>query len=62
MRFGEDPRCSQPFREMADVMMRYTNSVPSNSQKRFLQELPLTLIAKSMVCVFFCPMPCFLIR
>ena len=39
--FEEDPRCSQPFREMADVMMKYTNSVLSDSQKQFLRDLPL---------------------
>lgn len=37
---GEDPRCSSPFREMAEVMIRYTNSVLSCSQKRFLLDLP----------------------
>jgi putative phosphoesterase len=40
--FGEDARCSRPFREMAEVMMRYTNSVLSDSQKQFLRDLPLT--------------------
>jgi len=40
--FGEDPRCSPPFREMAEVMMQYTNSVLSDSQKQFLRDLPLT--------------------
>jgi len=40
--FGEDPRCPQPFREMAEAMMHYTNSVLSDSQKQFLRDLPLT--------------------
>jgi putative phosphoesterase len=39
--FGEDPRCSPAFREMAEVMMRYTTSVLSDSQKQFLRDLPL---------------------
>jgi putative phosphoesterase len=40
--FGADPRCSPPFREMAEAMMQYTNSVLSDSQKQFLRDLPLT--------------------
>src|SRR6185437_6640555 len=40
--FGEDPRCSQPFREMAEATMQYTNSVLSRSQKEFLRDMPLT--------------------
>ena len=39
--FGEDPRCSPPFREMAEAMMQYTKSVLSDSQKQFLREIPL---------------------
>lgn len=39
--FGEDPRCSPPFREMAETMMEYTDSVLSDSQKQFLRDLPL---------------------
>jgi putative phosphoesterase len=39
--FGEDPRCSPAFREMAAAMMQYTNSVLSEAQKRFLRDLPL---------------------
>ena len=40
--FGADPRCSPPFREMAEVMMQYTNSVLSDPDKQFLRDLPLT--------------------
>ena len=40
--FGEDPRCSQPFRDMAKAMMQFTDSVLSDSQKQFLRDLPLT--------------------
>jgi len=40
--FGEDPRCSRPFREMSEVMMQHTNSVLSASQRKFLRDLPLT--------------------
>ncbi len=39
--FDEDPRCSMPFRGMADAMQEYTSSVLSESQKRFLRDLPL---------------------
>lgn len=39
--YNEDPRCSKPFREMADAMKQYTRSVLSPSQKQFLRELPL---------------------
>ena len=42
--FGDDPRCSPPFREMAEAMKRYTDSVLSDSQKQFLRELPLTAV------------------
>jgi putative phosphoesterase len=40
--FDQDPRCSKPFREMADTMKEYTRSVLSESHKKFLRELPLT--------------------
>jgi putative phosphoesterase len=40
--FDEDPRCSRPFREMADVMKEYTRSVLSDAQKQFLRDLPST--------------------
>jgi putative phosphoesterase len=40
--FGEDPRCSARFREMAAAMMEYTNSVLSDSDKQYLRDLPLT--------------------
>jgi protein phosphatase len=39
--FGEDPRCSPPFREMAAAMGEYTASVLSESQKQFLRNLPI---------------------
>jgi len=39
--FNEDPRCSKPFREMADAMKEYTRSVLSQAHKNFLRELPL---------------------
>jgi protein phosphatase len=39
--FGEDPRCSPPFREMAEAMTQYTKSVLSDSQKQFLRDIPL---------------------
>jgi putative phosphoesterase len=40
--YGEDPRCSAPFREMAEAMMRYTRSVLSGPQRKFLRSLPMT--------------------
>lgn len=39
--FNEDPRCSEPFREMATAMKEYTLSVLTESQKQFLRGLPL---------------------
>jgi putative phosphoesterase len=42
--FGDDPRCSAPFREMAKAMKLYTDSVLSDSQKQFLRELPLRAV------------------
>ncbi len=40
--FGEDPRCSPPFRELAEVMMQHTSLVLSSAQRDFLRGLPLT--------------------
>lgn len=40
--FDADPQCSPPYREMAEATMRYTNSVLSDSQKRFLRDIPVT--------------------
>ncbi len=39
--FDEDPRCSKPFREMANAMKEYTRSVLSSRHKQFLRALPL---------------------
>ena len=39
--FNEDPRCSEPFRQMAAAMKQYTMSVLNDSQKQFLRGLPL---------------------
>jgi len=39
--FNEDPRCSAPFKEMAEATRRYTDSVLSFGQKHFLRQLPL---------------------
>jgi hypothetical protein len=39
--FNEDPRCSPPFREMAQATQQYTSSALSESQKQFLRDLPL---------------------
>ena len=52
--FNEDPRCSRPFQEMADVMKEYTRSVLSDAQKQFLRDLPLTktCAAEGMQVVF----------
>lgn len=39
--FNEDPRCSAPFKEMAEATRRFTDSVLTFSQKHFLRQLPL---------------------
>src|ERR1035441_290125 len=39
--FDEAPRCSGPFREMAEAMKEYSGSVLNPAQKQFLRELPL---------------------
>jgi hypothetical protein len=39
--FDEDPQGSSQFREMAQAMQEYTNSVLSESQRQFLRNLPL---------------------
>ncbi len=41
--FNEDPRCSAPFKEMAEATRRYTDSVLTFGQKHFLRQLPLHL-------------------
>jgi protein phosphatase len=38
--YNQDPRCSTRFREMAEATRRYTDSVLSLGQKRFLGHLP----------------------
>ncbi len=40
--FGVDPRCSAPFREMAQAMQEYTAPVLREEQKAYLRALPLT--------------------
>jgi len=40
--FDEDPRCSPRFRRMAEETRRYTLSVLSQADRRFLRELPVT--------------------
>jgi putative phosphoesterase len=39
---GVDSRCSPAFREMAQTMQTYTESVLSDEQKAYLRQLPLT--------------------
>ncbi len=41
--FGEDPRCSPRFQQMAEATGRFTNSVLSFGEKHFLRNLPLQL-------------------
>jgi len=40
---SEDPRCSPAFREMAQAMQAYTESVLSDEQKAYLRQLPLSV-------------------
>jgi predicted phosphodiesterase len=39
--FGEDPRCSVRFREMAEATRKYTESILTDEDKRYLRDLPL---------------------
>ena len=41
--YDEDPRCTPRYKKMADTTRRYTASVLSEDQKKFLRELPLDL-------------------
>jgi putative phosphoesterase len=41
--FGADPRCSPPFREMAEVMQRVTDSLLNAEYKNYLRNLPTSL-------------------
>jgi putative phosphoesterase len=38
----EDPRCSEPYRKMAEAMGRFTERELSNSDKEYLAHLPLS--------------------
>jgi len=40
--FGEDPRCSARFRAMAEETGRFTQSVLTEEERRYLRGLPLT--------------------
>lgn len=39
--FGEDPRCSARFRDMAEEMRRYTMTAVSEDDRQYLRSLPL---------------------
>ncbi len=41
--YGEDPRCSPRFREMAEATGRFTDSALSFGEKHFLRGMPLTV-------------------
>jgi putative phosphoesterase len=41
--FGEDPRCSGRFRNMAEETCQYTRSVLEEDELRYLRSLPLTV-------------------
>jgi protein phosphatase len=51
--YGEDPRCSPPFREMARAMQAYTESVLSPQQRDYLRNLPVTARRTAGHCEFF---------
>ncbi len=38
--YNQEPRCSPPFREMADATRRYSDSVLTFGQKHYLRHLP----------------------
>lgn len=40
--FDEDPRCSAPFRSMAEETGRYSRTVLSEAQRQYLHDLPVT--------------------
>lgn len=53
--WDEDPQCSEPYREMAATMQRYTATQLSAGAKSYLAGLPLTITrnfgtAKFMLC------------
>jgi len=43
--FDEDPRCSAPFRRMAEETRRYTRSVLGEEHRKYLRGLPLMATA-----------------
>jgi len=45
--YDEDPRCSAPFRSMAEETRRFTRSVLSEEARAYLRSLPLTAMAES---------------
>lgn len=44
--FDQDPHCSPRFRRMAEETRRYTLSVLSEADRRFLRELPLSAVRR----------------
>lgn len=50
---GGDPRCSPAFREMAQAMQTYTESVLSDDQKAYLRQLPRSAQMEVGGCRFF---------
>jgi putative phosphoesterase len=43
--YGDDPRCSAKFREMAEVTRQFSDSVVTAEQKSYLRSLPLRVEA-----------------
>jgi putative phosphoesterase len=51
--YGDDPQCSQQFREMAEATRRFSEAVVSSEQKTFLRSLPLQASATRGKTTFF---------
>jgi putative phosphoesterase len=53
--FGEDPRCSPAFRQMAAEMQKVTDSKLSAEKKLYLRELPMSLrFSRANATIFLC--------
>jgi len=53
--YGDDPRCSAQFREMAEATRRFSESVVTTSQKEYLRSLPERLeLTRAQTRFFLC--------
>lgn len=53
--YGDDPRCSAPFRAMAEATRRFSDQVVDSAQKQYLRSLPERLqVSRDRTRFFLC--------